>query len=345
MKDYLKEFATAAAHTTWMSSENYITPSVAYITENGGSVDYHIPYDYNKDYLTFTALQDTKFTFTQNTLQYSLDDGDTWTSLTANTASPIVTTGNKILWKATLTPSSTSPRGIGTFSSTSGNFDVSGNIMSLLFGDNFIGQTDLTGKDYAFNSLFNGNTKLINAENLVLPATILSQHCYEAMFNSCTKLTTAPDLPATTLAYYCYDQMFYGCTLLTTAPELPATTLANFCYMSMFEGCGLLTAPELPATTLRQACYYQMFKGCGSLTTAPELPAAKLDNDCYYQMFYNCTSLNYIKCLATNKTASSCTTGWVNNVAVTGTFIKDANTSWQGGSDAIPYGWTIQNAA
>ena len=41
MKDYLKEFATAAAHTTWMSSKNYITPSVAYITENSGSVDYH----------------------------------------------------------------------------------------------------------------------------------------------------------------------------------------------------------------------------------------------------------------------------------------------------------------
>ena len=251
MKDYLKEFVTAAAHTTWMESENYITPSVAYITENGGSVDYHqyvLLHDYSQDYLTFEAIQDTTFTFPSNALQYSLDDGATWTTLAKTITSPTVTAGNKILWKQTgLTPYSNS--GVGTFSAT-GNFAAYGNIMSLYYGDNFIGQTDLTGKDYAFYNLFNGNVKLVNAENLVLPATTLANYCYGSMFRDCTSLTTAPKLPATTLANNCYKSMFFDCTSLTTVHGLPATTLANNCYESMFSGCTSLNYIKCLATDI-----------------------------------------------------------------------------------------------
>ncbi len=48
-----------------------------------------------------------------------------------------------------------------------------------------------------------------------------------SLFDSCSVLTSAPELPATTLADYCYYSMFYGCTSLTAAPELTATTLAE----------------------------------------------------------------------------------------------------------------------
>jgi len=65
-----------------------------------------------------------------------LDNGKTWIQLAAGTASPTVASGSKIMWKGTLTP--TSMNGIGTFSAT-GNFDVQGNIMSLLYGDNYKG--------------------------------------------------------------------------------------------------------------------------------------------------------------------------------------------------------------
>ena len=101
-------------------------------------------HDYSKDYLTFTALENTTFGFTEHSLQYSLDDGTTWATLSAGSSTPTVTAGNKIMWKQTgLTPSQSS--GIGAFSAT-GNFEASGNIMSLYYGDNFIGQNDLTGK-------------------------------------------------------------------------------------------------------------------------------------------------------------------------------------------------------
>ena len=153
-------------------------------------------------------------------------------------------------------------------------------------------------------------------------------------------------LPATTLGMSCYSSMFQGCTSLTTAPELPATTLQFGCYSSMFKGCSnLRTAPTLPATALENFCYNSMFDGCASLTTAPELPATTLKPMCYNSMFSNCTSLNYIKCLATDISATGCTSNWVNGVASTGTFVKASSmTSWTTGNSGIPNGWTVQDA-
>lgn len=273
---------------------------------------------YSEQYLTFEALENTTFKFTENALQYSLNDGNTWTTLPADTDSPTITAGSKIMWKG-IPDSISDEYGIGAFSAT-GNFEVSGNIMSLLYGDNFIGQTDLTGKSWAFLDLFTDNDKLIDAENLILPATTLARSCYSNMFYGCTSLTTAPELPMATLAFGCYDSMFQGCTSLTTAPELSATTLVEGCYDSMFQGCtSLTTAPELPATTLASYCYYEMFAGC--------------------------TSLNYIKCLATDISAMYCITNWVSGVAATGTFVKESSASnWPTGQSGIPQGWTIQDA-
>ena len=198
---------------------------------------------------------------------------------------------------------------------------------------------------FCYNSMFYGCTSLTTAPS-VLPAPALTSNCYSSMFNGCTKLTTAPALPATTLANYCYSSMFNGCTKLTTAPALPATTLANYCYSSMFYGCtSLTTAPALPATTLADGCYNSMFRGCTSLTTAPELPATTLADNCYSSMFMGCTNLNYIKCLATDISATGCTGSWVSGVASTGTFVKASSiASWPTGTSGIPSGWTVQDA-
>ena len=195
-----------------------------------------------------------------------------------------------------------------------------------------------------YSSMFSGCTSLTTAP--VLPATTLANECYYNMFKGCTSLTTAPELPATTLAESCYTKMFEGCTSLTTAPELPATTLTDTCYVSMFKDCtSLTTAPALPATTLAGGCYAEMFSGCTSLTTAPELPATTLADECYCYMFCICNKLNYIKCLATDISASECTVDWLYNVSSTGTFVKNPSmSSWSTGTSGIPEGWTVQNA-
>ena len=270
-------------------------------------------YKYNKyeeQYLTFVSQEDgTTFKFSgsssSNLIQYSLDNGDTWSSLAHNTNSSAVNSGDTIMFKATgLTINSSS--GIGQFSST-GQFEAEGNVMSLHFGDSFSGQTSLAGKASAFTKLFSACTGLTTAKNMSFPATTLSGSCYYYMFNGCTSLTTAPLLPATTLATSCYRGMFRGCTSLTTVPELPATTLANYCYAYMFAGCtNLTTAPVLPATTLADRCYESMFAGCTSLTSAPELPAATLANSGYSDMFSACTSLITAPELPATSLASNC---------------------------------------
>lgn len=335
-------------------------------------------------------------------------DGTTWetmgtTSTTAITAT--VPANGKLYLRCSATTWSNSTYRNSII--TTGNSNVGGNVMSLVYGSDFTGNetTFPSGSTYTFYGLFmpsTTNTKLINASQLILPATTLAESCYYAMFSGCTSLTTVPTLPATTLVQYCYSSMFDGCTSLTTAPALPATTLAQNCYWSMFQGCTALTtapalpvttlvqscyqnmfklcssltsAPALPATTLAKSCYMDMFNGCTSLTTAPAiLPATTLDNQCYRNMFTgctalttapelpattlaqqcyqgmlsNCTSLTYIKCLATDISASKCTDYWVQNVAATGTFVKDRSMStsnWGTGNNGIPEGWTVQDAA
>ena len=117
--------------------------------------------------------------------------------------------------------------------------------MSLLYGDNFEGQTSFPeysgsifyggidrfrflfeGEDW---EIFHNESYLISAENLILPATALTDECYQYMFYNCYLLTTAPALPATVMDDYCYSNMFAGCTSLSTAPALPATTLTQGC--------------------------------------------------------------------------------------------------------------------
>ena len=86
-----------------------------------------------------------------------------------------------------------------------------------------------------------------------------------------------------------------------------------------------------------------------SLTTAPELPATTLAQLCYCNMFLNCTNLNYIKCLATNITATDCTKWWVQGVSSTGTFVKHPSIYWPTSSSSNyysgrPSGWTVVDA-
>ena len=170
-------------------------------------------------------------------------------------------------------------------------------------------------------------------------------HSYLFLFLDCASLIQAPELPATTLMDNCYDSMFYNCTSLVNAPSLPATELSGACYANMFKGCtSLVNAPALPATGLSVLCYYNMFGGCTSLIQAPELLASTLTNYSYALMFENCTSLNYIKCLATNRSAEKCTFDWVKGVTPTGNFYKSPSATWETGTSGIPTGWTSHNA-
>ena len=383
--EYLHLFKTKTEHDSFYGGNKYKEPWLAYIRDNTlvtGNKSYEY---YRNEYFTLSALEDGEITINipkvvsstyATSFSYSKDKSNWAETIVDNTdktiSIPIKSGDNVYLKGNALTWFDEENYEGGLSINSTANIDVSGNIMSLLYGDNFTDKTTLPERGtYNFSSLFSGNDHLINAKDLELPATTLAESCYSSMFYGCTSLTAAPKLPATTLVTYCYDSMFSGCTSLTTAPELPATTLTDSCYTYMFQGCASLTAaPELPATTLADSCYNSMFSectslttapelpantlvtycynamfwGCTSLTTAPELPAATLADSCYYYMFYDCKKLNSITMLATDISASGCLTNWVNGVASTGTFTKAASmSSLTTGTSGIPSGWTVVN--
>lgn len=130
-------------------------------------------------------------------------------------------------------------------------FNVYGNAMSMQYAGNFVGKTTIRdNRTNCMQGMFSG-AKVIDASNLILPATTLTNDCYHDMFSNCAFLEKAPELPATTLANSCYVGMFYGCTMLTSAPaSLPATSLANQCYYGMFQGCRNMKYVKCLATNI-----------------------------------------------------------------------------------------------
>ena len=203
----------------------------------------------------------------KKTISISVNNGSSWTEFTSSsnnngTFIATINEGDRLLIKGNSALGSSNRENAIRLTKS---FNVEGNIMSLLYNDDFIDKTNISNYDCAFRGLFGNNSNLISIENLVLPATILAKSCYSYMFQDCTSLVNAPMLPATTLAESCYLAMFSGCTSLVTAPELPSTTLAIGCYGSMFKGCTSLTTPILPATDLVSRCYNYMFQYCTNL--------------------------------------------------------------------------------
>ncbi len=287
----------------------------------------------DKGYLTFLAEEAGTFSFyiganrtaeQVTSVSYSLDNGKTWVT-TANTAgtaqtitTPVVNAGKRIIWKGIATRYGEGRADylrVNNFRST-GRFSAYGNIMSMLYGDNFQTDTFPEGSTFTFNGMFWACTGLTDISGLVFPNST---------------------------AYGCYQTMFSGCTNLTkVVTTLPSTSLSGACYLRMYEGCtSLTTASTLPATTLAGNCYQYMYQNCTSLTTASILPALTVSQYAYAYMYYGCSSLNSVTMYATKISATNAVNNMLTGVAATGTFYKNAAATWAN-SKCIPSGWTVE---
>lgn len=337
MGTHIQKFNTEAAYTTARST-NYTEPWVSKtILTNGSRIDYNKTEEEKllSTPLTFEILTNGTIKWVGNgvTIEYS-KNGGTWTSITSASSSSAptisVSTGDSVSFRGENWSHGYGGVDTGQFAVDSAEFNIKGNISSMLIPENFdTYQSTLPG--LGFNNFFKNCTTLISAEKLILPAKDLGP------------------LAGT------YSSMFEGCTSLIKAPALPATNIGLMCYESMFKNCSsLINAPKLPATTLKDYCYDNMFYNCTSLEKAPDLLATTLAMDCYYNMFFGCTNLNYIKCLATSieyvdeydpESTNVCTYSWLSGVSQSGTFVKNANMNdWPTGNNGIPSGWTVVDA-
>ena len=221
----VKAIATHAGYLNSNEATMYITPSN----------------DYSQNYLTFNVITDGTICWrafgsnSAKTIEYSINGGS-WIPITSTSAGvtiPVVT-NDVVRFRGTETQYALSNINYSGFEGGTATFNIEGNIMSLIHGDNFSNNTALTGT-YNFCSIFK-KSKVISAENLILPATTMTEGCYRAMFSKSPTLEVAPALPATTLGAYCYYYMFEQCAI-TSAPKLPAPILVSNCYGNMFNGC------------------------------------------------------------------------------------------------------------
>ena len=235
-------FNTVSEFNEAYNGEQYEEPWVS-VTEGDGNgrVDYNKP---NSLAIPFTIEMLENGSILANLyyhpISYSLNGG-AWVDLSQQDVLDVsLSSGDTISFKGN--------SGMSFSQTITGACNVYGNVMSLVCGDNFATATTIP-QDARFETLL-ANTSVISAEDLLLPATTLTDYCYYQMFAGCTGLTAAPELPATTLTVGCYNFMFYGCTGLTAAPELPATTLAQDCYNSMFGDCTSLNSITCLATDI-----------------------------------------------------------------------------------------------
>lgn len=288
------------------------------------------PANYANNYFTVSNIGDTDSTWNIRipvavteamlpAVSYSLDNGTTWTTTnndssksTYMTISIPVEAGKSALVKASATQWGTST---STFadnarmyaSSTATEWSVSGNIMSLAWGDEFVGKTAFPNNNECwFAGLFAYNNSSINpllvdASHLVLPATSVPASAYRFMFYNRTGLTGAPALTAaTTTSYNVYTQMFDGCSSLVTPPALPSlTSLATGIYAYMFRNCTSLTeTPQLDFSNVTSfyanACL-QMFMNDTALETIEGSIIVANNSvsrsNIFKEMFKGCTSL------------------------------------------------------
>ena len=243
----------------FVSTTQTVTVKAMAMASGYNDSDVETWHDYSSDYLTFRILTDgticwKAFGSVAKEISYRIN-GSSWEPITATSAGSTfeVNKDDVVEFKGSNDTYATSKDKYSGFEGGTATFNIEGNIHSLLYGDDFANNNTLTNKTYQFCSLFK-KAKVISAENLILPALTLKDHCYRALFSWCETLTTAPKLPATTLAANCYWYMFEKCAI-TSAPELPALYLESNCYGHMFEGCNSLNYVKCLATNISGTDY------------------------------------------------------------------------------------------
>ena len=247
MGKYLKKFELTSQYEEYINSIMALLPNVSLIKNK---IHYNPVPNYEEEYFTIENIDsyngtlqidiNDKYQTLIENLSYNIDNSG-WNNISSNSNITVTgPAGKTIQFKSNYigTIDGTTRVALNIYHNIDFNYNVYGNIMSLIEGDNFKSASkDLReyGSDI-FSMFFYKDTYLISAKNLILPATTLASNCYYHMFEGCTSLTTAPELPATTLANNCYNNMFYGCSKLNYIKMLATNISASNCLTNWVNG-------------------------------------------------------------------------------------------------------------
>lgn len=312
-----------------------VIPNVSFASNNLGKV--HIQNEHYFEYFTIESLEDNNTISIKTNgnnsykpdVYYSTDNGETWNNkvLTSGTNTFIeINTTEKIIFKCVINQWGTAWDKYYYFDANK-NFKIYGNIMSLLYGDNFVKNPEFpTSSTHNFAGLFR-TTKIIDASDLILPAIIGTESCYNGMFRGATNLAHGPkELPATTINNDSYSSMFEACINLEEAPIIQATILnGSACMLRMFcmNRSSMITTPKL--------------------TKGPVLRALTQVTNCYKELFKGNGNLIEVTNLSITRPGGS-TADWLLNCSTTGTFYQNPESpEWGRQTSGIPSGWIVKN--
>ena len=173
-------------------------------------------------------------------LEYSFDDGVTWTpyTWTGNTGDTItlINEGDSVMFRGDNAQFSQSDDAYFHFI-VSGYFYIAGQVTSLLSKQG----GDVALPTGAFIKLFYDNDGLsgISSNDNPFPSTTLAFYCYYMMFADCGEVQGDAILPAETLAANCYESMFDGCSWFGGGVYLHATDIsATDCLKNWLNAAG-----------------------------------------------------------------------------------------------------------
>ena len=167
--------------------------------------------------LYFGKNRDEEIVYPDLDIEFSVDGG-AWKSYSASTAEEKeLSAGAKVRLRGTNSAYNFGGMHKGYYIGIFGSdYRMYGNVMSMIYGDNFSGQTAFT-EPYAIAQLFEKHTTLqgglIDAKNIILPATTLTQGCYYCLFWE-QPIPVSPKLIAENVPIYAYESMFLSCRYL-----------------------------------------------------------------------------------------------------------------------------------
>lgn len=183
-------------------------------------------------------------------LQYSTNGGRTWNTFTVGTTTvTLPNVGDKVCFKATTTNTRFANAQSSNYNNfvMTGEFDASGNINSLLNGEDMDSVTSLSSNSFA--CLFDSCASLVDASGIKLKATSDGGASYSNLFFGCGNLEKSPEISLTTTNAKTCLYMFVDCTSLTSVDMTDLTYIDSDGLGYAFDGCTSLTSVDLSNVT------------------------------------------------------------------------------------------------
>lgn len=212
-------------------------------------------------------------------LEYSVDDGETWNEIDVTSTTDIALESSGTL--QIRTPESFEG-GMQSWAKDGNNrwqiiglgtHRIEGNINSIIRCDYDDESTyDEKLPDYALYRIFANSTMLTDTSNLIFPSRSVGIQSYAQMFDNCSTMASAPQ-------------------------RIDIVDCDSGSMMQMFRGCTALTkpTPEFKFRNARLQCCYGMFENCTTMTKSPVFSEFEYGwNDAFAQTFKGCTSIQHI---------------------------------------------------